>query len=552
MTVRSIALFFCSDHPCVDCPCHVLPADIEYRIMKRPVRFFNTTGPCNPDDHYMLPPADRLQGAQLHRYVRDKLYWSLHAPRQTGKTTFLLHWAKELNATGDYAVCYVSVERCQGLSQRSKAMPEACAAIQEWAKLSGLPVPKPSTKQSSSVLSSLLVNWSELVAPKPLVVLFDEVDVLEEDAMVSFLRQLRGGFAVRGIGKFPISIALVGMRDLKDYITKSKGGKSVNPGSPFNIKQDSVFVSNFTKANVAELFAQRTEETGQRIEPVALDYVWEQSQGQPWIVNNLFMRATLQILDTDNYETVTLGHVQQAKEQMILGRETHLESLSYRLELPRVRKVVEKLMTGEVDVHLTQSDDFRLCLDLGLVKRDSEGVTIANPIYREVLARDISYGAQDMMSPPTFRWQKTDGTLDMDALLKEFQKFWRRHSEVWESKSDYSEAFPHLLLTAFLQRITNGEGHIDREYAAGRGRMDLFIDFKGAQHIIEIKLIRDYDKPEDIKEDGMEQILWYRDKVGKNVPCYLLIFDRRSEGKKLPWEQRITWNVEGEVTVVGC
>jgi hypothetical protein len=41
---------------------------------KRPVRFFYTTGPCNPLDHYILPPADRLVGAQLGRYIRDKLY----------------------------------------------------------------------------------------------------------------------------------------------------------------------------------------------------------------------------------------------------------------------------------------------------------------------------------------------------------------------------------------------------------------------------------------------------------------------------------------------
>jgi hypothetical protein len=53
-------------------------------------RFFNTTGPCDPAWHYMLPPAERLQNAQLHRYVNDQLYWVLHAPRQTGKTTFLL------------------------------------------------------------------------------------------------------------------------------------------------------------------------------------------------------------------------------------------------------------------------------------------------------------------------------------------------------------------------------------------------------------------------------------------------------------------------------
>ena len=520
--------------------------------MKRPVRFFNTTGPCNPDDHYMLPPADRLQGAQLHRYVGDKLYWSLHAPRQTGKTTFLQSWAKELNATGNQAACYVSIEDCQGVLERAEAMRTIYAAVRYYAESAKLPVPDCSIENTEGLLRETLARWSAIVAPKPLVVLFDEVDVLEGDAMISFLRQLRGGFASRGIGKFPVSVALVGMRNLKDYLVASKDGKVVNPGSPFNIKEDSVSISNFTKENIAQLFAQRTEETGQQIEAKALDYVWEQSKGQPWIVNNLFKRATLQILNADNYGIVTLDHIQQARELMILGRETHLEAVTFRLQLPRVRKVVEKLMTGEIDMHLAESDDFRLYLDLGLVANNSGEMSIANPIYREVLARDISYGAQVMMPPPAFRWQKTDGTLDMDSLLKEFQKFWRKHSEIWESKSDYTEAFPHLLLMAFLQRITNGEGHIEREYAAGRGRMDLFIDFKGTQHIIEIKLIRDYDNPEEVQEDGIGQILWYRDKVGINVPCYLLIFDRRSEDKKLPWEQRISWNVEGEVTVVGC
>jgi type II secretory pathway predicted ATPase ExeA len=499
----------------------------------------------------MLPPADRLQGAQLHRYVRDNLYWSLHAPRQTGKTTFLQSWAKELNATGNYAACCVSIETGQGASLEL-GIPAICDVIRETAEKHHLAVPDFKTDNPLQCLNSLLTDWAVKTAPKPLVVLFDEVDVLEGNTMISFLRQLRSGFGDRAIGKFPTSVALVGMRDLKDYLVASKDGQRVNPGSPFNIKQDSVSISNFTKENIAQLFAQRTEETGQQIEPAALNYVWEQSQGQPWIVNNLFMRATLQILDADNYETVTLDHVQQARELMIQARETHLDSIAFRLELPRVRKIVEKLLTGEIDMQLAGSDDFRFCLDLGLVANNDGEMSIANPIYREVLARDISFGAQVMMPSPTFRWQKPDGTLDMDALLKEFQKFWRKHSEIWESKSDFTEAFSHLLLMAFLQRVTNGEGHIEREYAAGRGRMDLFIDFQGAQHIIEIKLIRDYDKPVEVKEDGIEQIFWYRDKVGKNIPCYLLVFDRRSEDKKLPWEQRITWNVEGEVTVVGC
>ncbi|MDR1053677.1 MAG: PD-(D/E)XK nuclease domain-containing protein, partial [Planctomycetaceae bacterium] len=248
-----------------------------------------------------------------------------------------------------------------------------------------------------------------------------------------------------------------------------------------------------------------------------------------------------------------LTHIQQAREQMILARETHLDSLSYRLQDPRVRHLIDKLITGEYAADLLNNDAFRICSDLGLVSSDDGELGVANPIYREVLARELSYNDQMMMPKrDNFRWQKSDGTLDMDSLLKEFQKFWRRHSEIWESKSDYTEAFPHLLVMAFLQRITNGEGHIEREYAAGRRRMDLFIEYKNTQHIIEVKLIHDYDKPSDVREDGIEQVLSYRDKISKKVPCYLLIFDRRTSDKKLSWEERITWNVEGEVTIVGC
>jgi hypothetical protein len=391
-----------------------------------------------------------------------------------------------------------------------------------------------------------------LVAPKPLIVLFDEVDVLEGEAMISFLRQLRGGFATRAPGVFPISIALVGMRDLKDYITAAKDGVAPNPGSPFNIKEDSAAIGNFLKDDIAHLFAQRTTEIGQQITQEALDYVWEQSRGQPWIVNSLFKRATMRVLTRDSAETVTIEHVRLAREQMILARETHLDALAYRMEDPRVSKVMESLMVGESDPQLAKSEGFRISMDLGLVTVVNGTPQVANPMYREILARHITYGPQLAIPEPTFRWQKPDGTLDMDSLLKEFQKFWRRHSEVWEQKSDYTEAFPHLLLMAFLQRITNGGGRIEREYAAGRGRMDMLVEYENKTNIIEIKILHDYDNPKATTEEGIEQILSYRDKFDKTIPCYLIIFDRRSEGKKLPWEQRITWRTEGEVAIVGC
>ena len=523
--------------------------------MKRSVRFFNTTGPCNPDDHYMLPPADRLQGAQLHRYVSDNLYWSLHAPRQTGKTTFLQSWMREINDKDEAVACYVSVETCQGISDAERAMPAICEAIKRYARNFGVPVPVSDDVVSISMLSNILCNWSDLVAPKSLIVLFDEVDVLQDETLISFLRQLRDGFASRGIGRFPISIALVGMRDLKDYITASKGGVAPNPGSPFNIKEDSAWISNFQKDDIAHLFAQRTAENGQQIDLDALDYVYDQSKGQPWIVNSLFKRATIRILNQSNAETVKLEHVQEAREQMIHARETHLDALGERLKDPRIRHIIEPIITGELNPDLGRTNpDVMLAMDLGLVQWTSEtGLIISNPIYSEILTRHLNSGYHDILPPPTsWQWQKPDGGMDMDKLLKEFQRFWRRHADLWEQKADYTEAFPHLLLMAFLQRVINSGGTIERECAAGRGRADLVVQYKGELFIIEIKLIRYYDTPKMVKEEGLEQIQSYRSKFDSGTPAYLIIFDRQPESKTKSWDERISWEVIDGVTVLGC
>jgi hypothetical protein len=514
----------------------------------------------------MLPPEERLIGAQLHRYVRDKLYRMLHAPRQTGKTTFLQNWMREINAgkagdnTGAVA-CYVTVEACQGISEIERAMPILCSALPAQAAAQGIPAPALTNETPGNMLNNILGNWAARVAPRPLVVLFDETDVLQDETLISFLRQLRAGFATRGVGVFPVSIALVGMRDLKDYITASKGGVAPNPGSPFNVKADSAVIGNFAREDIARLFGQHTAETGQQITQEALDYAWEQSRGQPWIVNSLFMRATMRVLDADSTETVMRGHIHEARQQMIIARETHLEALTVRMRDPKVRYVLETLLTGTPDLKLSESDAFAFCLDLGLVTRENGIPTVANPIYREVLARQMTIGAQDMLPPlPGARWQRADGTLDMDKLLREFQGFWQENSATWEETSSYTEAFPHLLLMAFLQRITNGEGRIEREYAAGRGRTDLAIEYKGRWHILEIKLRRKGQSFEKVKADGARQILEYRDTFspalrsadGAPPGCYLLVFDRRPEAADTPWSERIKWETVGEVTVIGC
>jgi len=506
----------------------------------------------------MLPPADRLVGAQLDRYIRDNLYWVLHAPRQTGKTTFLRAWAREINADDKAVACYVSLESCQGINDRAEVMRTINKAVCAYSQEAGLPAPELLFDNSDFLLHKTMQTWAEMVSPKPLIVLFDETDVLEADPLIGVLRQLRGGFAIRKPGVFPVSIALVGMRDLRDYITEAKDGIAPNPGSPFNIKSDSVFLSNFSKDDVFALFGQRTEETGQKITAEAIDYVYEQSWGQPWIVNSLFQRATMRILKEDNYETITIDHILAAREQMIQGRETHLDALGVRLRDPRIKKVIEIILTGNIDLEMGRTNpDVELAMDLGLIKWNTEtGFTISNPIYEEILTRFLNSKFHDNLPPPSsWQWQNADGSLDMDNMLKEFQNFWRNNSEIWEEKSNHTEAFPHLLLLAFLQRILNGGGRIDREAAAGRGRMDLLIEYKKMKYIIEIKLVYQRNKPENVREEGLRQISVYRDRTDPKAPSYLIIFDRREDAKNLSWDEKIYWQEEdfpeGKITVVG-
>jgi len=518
-------------------------------------RFFNTTGPCNPEKHYMLPPEARLVRAQLDRYIGDELYWVLHAPRQSGKTTFLQSWMRAINAQGQAVSCYVSVERCQQFPDAADAMPAICEAIREYAAafLDASLVPPVVNASPASVLSAMLASWAALVAPRPLVVLFDEVDVLQDQALVSFLRQLRGGFAMRGIGTFPVSVALVGMRDLRDYLIRSKDGVSLNPGSPFNIKQDSVTLSSFSAEDIRLLVLQHTQESGQTFSEEALTLVYDLTKGQPWLVNTLLQKCVWQLCPKG--EPVALRHIEDARELLIQERAVHLDSLAERLRDPRIKRIVQSIMTGESDPTLTVGDDFRLTLDLGLVAFENGTPVIANPIYRETIARVLSQGMQDAIPAPEFCWRNADGTLDMAALLHEFQDFWAQHADIWEEKADYTEAFPHLLLMAFLQRVVNGGGRIEREYAAGRGRVDLAVLYAGHWSIIEIKLVSRQGLERTVQQ-GLDQVLRYRDTIDRQAGAWLVVFDRTPAGRLKTWEERLTWNTvptqAGPVTVVGA
>jgi len=508
-------------------------------------RYFNTTGPCNPDWHYMLPVERRLP--DLDHFVERRLYFVLHAARQTGKTTTIRSFAERLRAQGTVAL-HVTLETSQGVTETAEAEPLWLAAIDHYASVLPPewrpPSPTSLTMPAGSRLVALLKEWSARVAPRPLVLLLDEADVVSGQAMVSLLRQLRAGFPKRPT-HFPASVALVGMRDLRDYLTEAKDGVPVNPGSPFNIKAASLTLRNFTRDEVAELYLQHTQETGQTFTPEAVDRAFWWTGGQPFLVN-AFADIAVTNLVPDRSVAIRPEVVDEAKERLIAARTTHLDALGQRLREPRVARILAAVLLGDDPSAIDyQSDDFQYVQDLGLVVRGQEGTEAANPLYREILARQLAWNIQESLPAPHWPWRRPDGRLDFPGLMREFLSWWRENADMLRDRHDgpYRETAAHLAFMGFLQRVVNGGGEVYREFAAARGRVDLVVSFAGERFAVELKRVHPrYPKPARVEAEGIRQLAGYL--AALDLPeGWLLLFDPRPD---VEWDSKF-WEKEIEV-----
>ena len=508
------------------------------------MRFFNTAGPVKPDKHYCIPPLERFDLDEVLALVRDEKYFVLHAPRQTGKTSALLALCDLLNGQG-YACVYTTVETARtarddvgeamrtvlaGLGSRARSALGGEFPAKAWSGILAEVGP-------NEALGETLKLWSE-ASPKPLVLLIDEIDTLQGDPLLSTLQQLRGGYPMRP-GAFPQCVVLCGLRDVRDYRIRSTS-------SPFNIVAESLRMGDFTQEETLALLDQHTGETGQAFTDDARKAIWTQTLGQPWLVNALAYETCFRRkAGRDRTRAVTADDVAEAREALIVRRVTHLDQLADKLREDRVRRVVEPMLSG-VDERRATERDIEYVRDLGLIARDKP-VRIANPIYAEVVPRELGWILQEELDLDATWYVDADGSLNLDRLLEAFQDFFRRHSEHWKNRFLYEEAWPQILLQAYLHRVVNGGGRIEREYGLGRGRTDLLIMWpenppsgesgggRMREYVVECKVVRAGDGLESTVTEGVEQTAGYMDRCAAEAG-HLVVIDQR-EGRS--WEEKV-------------
>ncbi|MEM7032556.1 MAG: ATP-binding protein [Chloroflexota bacterium] len=479
------------------------------------------------DSHYMLPATARLEAFDIDRLIEQRSYFVLHAPRQTGKTTAMLELGRQLTASNKYIGVMVSMEVGAGFPNNIGSAEKAI--LGSWRRAIRFQLPKeyhPTLWQPEApegqLISEFLGEWA-LEAPLPLVVLIDEIDALQDHVLISVLRQLRDGFYQRPKA-FPSSIALIGLRDVRDYKVKSGGSPHLNSPSPFNVAVRSITLRNFNPDEVGELLNQHHTETGQVFTLPAQERIFHLTQGQPWLVNALAKVCTEELLE-DVTRPIEVSHIDEAKEILIQRRQTHLDQLTDKLQEERVRKVIEPILSGGT-LDNVPVDHREYVIDLGLAKRiDRSSMTVANPIYSEVIPRVLASGAQDSLPRLQPTWLNSDGSLNPDKLLEVFLTFWRQHGQPLLKSAPYHEIAPHLVMMAFLHRVVNGGGSIEREYAIGSRRIDLCLTYDNVKMAMELKVWREGQK--DPVTQGLSQLDRYLDGLGL-ATGWLVIFDQRS------------------------
>ena len=500
------------------------------------MREFNTTGPIVAADHYHLPPLGRAGADTLLRLVEAQKYFIVYAPRQTGKTTTLRALCDTLNDRG-YRAVHANIQPARDAGDEVDLAIRSVfdvLALREDTTLGEdtferiVEALEPGFRPNTAVLKAF-TRWAR-ADPRPLVVVLDEVDALSRPALLLLLDQLRAGYENRP-RRFPHSIVVCGLHNVRDYFTPQ--------ASPFNIVAKSLRLGDFSETEVRDLLGQHTEETGQRFTEEAVAEVRRSTNGQPWLVNALAYGACFEDPEgRDRSREITPGMIGAARERLILEGPAHFGQIAHRLEEERVRKVLDPILAGVETAPEFAADDLRYVRDVGLIATDSP-VRIANPIYGEVVPRLLAEEVEPRVVLDDARFVRGDGGLEVPALLRAFQQFFRENAEWWLRDTRFHEYGAQVLLQAFLQRVVNAGGHITREHGLGRGRTDLLVSWRKQDEpqvfVIECKVRRQRDGLDEVIRRGALQTAGYADRSGA-AEGHLLVFDRDD---RKSWEEKV-------------
>jgi len=501
------------------------------------MRYFNTHGPVNAQEHYVV--SRRALVEQLTAQIEHGKFFTIYAPRQMGKTTLLNNLEAELRPRPNFLPIVLSFELYESWSA-TQFWEDVFALIKgdllAWVDASDYAAQSEICTLLDAVTTpdiqffrQFFSNLYKLVPTLNVVLIIDEFDATPQDVLSPLLQTWRTMYLERQRRPHSLhSVVLVGIQN----IARLNFGRS----SPFNIAYQHR-LEDFSLAEVRDLLGQYTTETGQPFDERVIERLYEQTAGQPFLVNRTSAILTQEAVQ-ERTRPITMADLRAALQTLVSESNYNFETVIRRAS--EYEEDVMRIIFG-ADYPFRLNDPLVNSLhQFGIIKETAAHLCrIANPIYKQVLIdafRPRQVGLQGAMlaNGYDFRPYVVADHLQMETILTRFREFIeRRGREAFKVTPMPQEATGQYLLMAYLDIVVRqiGGAHFT-EINSGEGRLDLVVVHNARRYIIETKIWRG----PALYEEGLSQLADYLASEGQTTGYYVLFHARPQVYGKLPDE----------------
>jgi hypothetical protein len=467
--------------------------DIDKKKYRKPRRTFEKSGSVNPEASYYVPLENVVNSDKqdIKTMVDLGRYFSIFAPRQSGKTTFLETLCSQLHDDPTYMAVILSFQDNKNLNKTEfYSLLEMELYEQLTNRLKEVRCEKTETvvrflnnyHLTNHISFRLLFEkLNKIIQYKKIVIFIDEFEGIPIDELEDFLTTLRGLYIKykKVKDKALYSIGLIGIRNITKLIV---GGVS-----PFNIA-DQVEMPAFSLKNVHDLYSQYTEETNQPFTGDAIKKIYEETEGQPWLVNRLGTILTMDV-KPGTTEPINPNDVEKALEILLLEKNDHFDNLYEKAVL--YKETFVKIVFDHVKYKPNDKEQSWL-EQYGLIKRKEKTAGVANEIYKKRFIETFFSETEVPEDISRARYELPDNRLDIEKILLDFEQYIAQIGvrAFYKEKKPYEKTGQFLLTAWLYQFVRGGEGDLRYEVVSGMGIMDITLTYKGRRYIIETKINR--------------------------------------------------------------
>ncbi len=481
-------------------------------------KYFNTEGPCYPQEHYMVNLDERIM--EIKKLADRKKYFSINRGRQYGKTTTLDMLQEKLR--NEYAIFYISFE---GLTEESFESENAFCrlfagllydtidygeveGIADSAKRALENMSMPDTRNADFRSLSNLISTICKTAEKPVLLMIDEVDQAgNQQIFLSFLGMLRNKYLKMRQRPTFQSVILAGVYDIRNLKLKIRSKQEHQKNSPWNIAADFDVDMGFNTQQIRQMLLEYEwdHHTGMNIDEIA-GLLYSYTSGYPFLVSRICKIIDEKVFQNsdcpDRSDAWTRDGFLEAIKILSYEKNPLFESLINKLEdYPELREMLQAMLfTGDKIPYHAGNHVIGVASMFGFIKNDHGTIAIANRIF-ETLLYDL-FMSEKEISSQIFKEGAIDknqfiqnGILDMEQVLKKFMVHW---NDLYHSADEkFIEENGRKFFLLYLKPIINGTGNYYIEaQTRDHGRTDIIVDYRGRQYIIEVKIWRgnEYNK----------------------------------------------------------